>query len=488
MLAESALLSVLGGLLGLLLAFWGARFLLAMFPQDIANLAIPRLEAIDMDARVYGFAFAASLLTALLCGLSPAIQLMRSGVGEALKGSGRATHAGGATTQRAALVVSEVALALLLLIGAGLVIRSFLRLQQAELGFVPDGVQTAQAFLPQYKYREPAQQAAFVENVVRRLEAVPGVDAAAAVSFLPLSGYSAGISFAIEGAPPFRRGEEPVADYSVATPNYLRTMGIRLLRGRDLDWRDREKTPRVLLINESFARRYFAGQEPLGKRLNLGTPAEPDWREIVGVAGDVKFDGIHAETRPGVYVAFAQTGFPYVSFTARGASGIAGLPAVMKREIWAVDKDQAIAKLVPMNELAFQSLALRRVTTVLFASFGALALILASIGIYGVMSYTVAQRRNEIAIRQVLGAARADVLKLVLGQGMKLALLGVLLGLGAAFALTRLLSTLLYEVKPLDALTFTGVALLSMAVAAIACYLPARRALAVDPLASLRWE
>jgi putative ABC transport system permease protein len=385
-------------------------------------------------------------------------------------------------------VVTEIALALMLLIGAGLMIKSFLRLQQGDLGLNPHNVLTAQVMLPQYKYPDARKRLAFLQSVLQRLETLPGVESVGATNFLPLHGFWGTVSFSIEGRPLPKPGEEPGADNRVITPQYLRAMGMRLVRGRDFTERDREGAPPVAIINETLARRYFPNEDPIGKRLNLGDTNSPSWWEIVGVAGDVKAFGLEQETHADLYRPFLQVPFPLIAFTIRTASDPLRLAAAVRQEIWAVDKDQPVFKVLTMEQLAADSITFRRVSMLLLGFFAGVALVLAAVGIYGVMAYSVTQRTREIGVRMAMGARPGDILKLVVGQGMIWVLAGVAIGLAGAFAVTRVMSNLLFGVSATDPITFAAISLLLSLVALVACYLPARKAMKVDPMVALRYE
>ena len=486
-LTESLLLSLIGGALGLLLAVWSTGPLLKMFPNSIENLNLPKVEEIPIDWKVLLFTLSASLLTGLLFGIIPALQASKVDINLSLKESARTT-AGGGSRLRSALVISEIALSLMLLIGAGLLLKSFAHLQQSDFGFNPENVLTVQVLLPQQRYAEPAKRLQFLNQSLQRIESLPGVQSVGATNFLPLTGFWGTISFLVEGQPTPNPGDEPSADNRVATPNYFRTMGIRLLEGREFTEQDREGTPNVSLINESLARQLWQGESPVGKRLNLGDANQPDWCEVVGVVGDVKSFGLEKETHSDIFRPFAQVPFPIMAFTIRTSGDPISLAPAVRREIWSVDKDQPLFKVLSLEQLATESLTLRRVSLILLGVFAALALVIAAVGIYGVMSYSVAQRTNEIGVRVALGAKPGDILKLIVGQGSLITLIGVGIGLLAAFILSRLIATLLYGVSATDTLTFIGAPLISASVALLACYIPARRAMKVDPMVALRNE
>ncbi|HEV3252839.1 MAG TPA: ABC transporter permease [Candidatus Acidoferrales bacterium] len=491
MLTESVLLSLAGGVAGLLLAYWSAGFLLSLFPNNIANLSIPTVQAIPIDGRVLAFTIAATILTGFLFGLVPALRSSRLDVNQTLKESGRAPMAGSRERLfRSILVVAEIALSFVLLIGAGLLIKSFLRLIQGDLGFRPDNVLALEAFPSPATYpsKEPEKLRAYVDRSVENLRAIPGVESASAINFLPLTGFWGPQKFTIEGRPDPPKGQEYAADNRVVTPDYFKTMGIPLQRGRAFAAADGPDSPHVAVISASLARRFWNTDDPVGKRLNLGDSAKPDWTEIVGVVGDVHSFGLEEKLHDDLYRPFSQVYFPIVAFTVRAKGDPAQITAAAKAAIWAVNPVQPFYKIITMATLAAESLALRRVSMLLLTAFSSLALLLAAIGIYGVLSYAVAQRTHEIGIRAALGAQQRDVLRLVLGDGMRLALTGLGLGFAASLALTRLMVSLLYGVGAADPLTFAGVAALATGVALLACYLPARRAMRVDPIIALHYE
>jgi putative ABC transport system permease protein len=507
LLVESLLLALLGGGAGALLAWWGVD-LFALIPYNAPNPFTPYTvapEQIGIDGRVLGFTGLLALLTGMLFGLAPALQMWKAAKANlplALKESG--ARAGGAMNVvgrgRGLLVVAEVALALALLIGAGLMIRSFARLQQVEPGFDPRNVLTFDLNLPESKYERP-QAAQFYERLLERLAAAPGVISAGAVEFLPLSGLDGNTGLLIEGRPEPAPSERIFAHHRVVTPDYFRAMGMRLRQGRAFTAADNDKAPRVAIINETMARRYWPGEIPIGKRAALDFEAmrfypdrAPDrdlalgLREIVGVVADVKHTGLAGETVPEFYAPLAQRPAPNLTVVVRAKVDTAGLLDVARNEVRALDKDQPIANVSTMSEWLASSVAQPRFNFLLMTVFAAIALLLAALGIYGVMAWTVAQRTKEIGIRMALGAQTGDVLKMVIKRGMTLTLAGVALGLIASLALTRLMKTLLFNVSATDPLTFSLIASLLIAVAMLACYIPARRATKVDPMVALRIE
>jgi putative ABC transport system permease protein len=486
-LTESVLLSFIGGALGLLLAVWSTGPLLRMFPNSIENLNLPKVEAIPIDWKVLLFTLAVSLFTGLIFGIVPALQASKADLNRCLKESSRTTIGGGSRL-RNALVVVEIALSLILLIGAGLLLKSFVHLQQSNFGFNPENVLTVQVLLPQPKYAEPAKRLQFLNDSLQRIESLPGVQAAGATNFLPLTGFWGTVTFTVEGQPLPNPGDEPEADNRTATPGYFRTMGIRLIEGREFTEQDRQGTQKVLLVNETLARKLWPGESPVGKRLNLGDTREPDWWEAVGVVGDIKSFGLEKETHSEIFRPFAQNPFPIMALTIRTSGDPMSLATAVRQEIWSVDKDQPLFKVLSLEQLASESVSLRRVSLILLCTFAILALIIAAVGIYGVVSYTVTQRTNEIGIRMALGAKQSDILKLIVGQGSRITVIGVGVGLLAAFLLSRLIANLLYGVSAADGLIFISAPLISAFVALLACYIPARRAMKIDPMVALRYE
>ena len=488
-LTESILLSLVGGACGLVLTLWSTGFLVSLFPKNIANLSLPQVEDIPINSRVMVFTILIAIATGVVFGLVPALQSAKVDLTSTLKETGGSVAAGVRSGRfRGGLVVAEVALALVLLIGAGLMIKSFWRLQNADLGLDPKNVMTLEVLLPDYKYGEPKKWAAFLQDAMHRIEALPGVQSAGAINFLPLTGFWGTSTFTIEGQPIPAPGDEPEADNRVITENYFRTMGMRLLKGRTFTGQDGEKAPHVAVLNETAARRFFSNEDPIGKRINLGDAKEPNLTEIVGVVNDVKAFGLEEETHADLYRPFAQAPFPLIAFAVRASGDRASLTGALSGEIWAVDKDQPVFKVISMDQLAAESITLRRVSMLLVVAFATLALALAAVGVYGVISYSVSQRTHEIGIRMALGAQGSDVLRMLVKEGMSLALIGVAIGLVAGFVLTRLIASVLYGVGANDPVTFIVVPILLIGVAAAACLIPARRATKVDPMNALRYE
>lgn len=483
LLTESTMLAVAGGAVGLLLAVWGLDLLIALSPENI-----PRLSEINLDKWVLAFTLGVSLLTGLIFGLAPALQASSLDLNSALKEGGRGTtEAFGRRRMRSALVVFEVALTLVLLIGAGLMIRSFSRLQQVDPGFKADNVLTMELSLPQSRFNESEQQAAiFFREVVGRIGTLPGVEAVGATWILPMSGSGAGTGFEIEGYTP-APNERTNTAFSSISPRYFETMSIPVVRGRAFTETDTAEAQGVAIINDAFARRYFASEDPIGRRIRPRGD-ENDWLTIIGVVGSVRQIGLAEEPRAEMFLSYLQSPVPFMNVVIRTNADPMNLIAAVRREVWAVNPNQPVANVSTMNELVANSVARTRFNTLLLQLFAAVALALAIVGLYGVMAYSVAQRTHEIGLRMALGAQGRDVLKMVVKQGMILVLIGIAIGLAAAFALTRLMATLLYGVSATDPVTFIGIALLLIAAAFVACYIPARRATKIDPMVALRYE
>jgi putative ABC transport system permease protein len=502
-LVESVLLAAIGGALGVALAFWGVDLLKGLFPSTIANVAIPRLDQIHVGAPVLAFALVLSLGTGIAFGLAPALHAARAALGEALRESGRSTTEGrGHRRFRSALVVSEVALALVLTTGAALLVRSFTHLQGGNLGFEPAGVATARVLLParpraagaspaaEARYGPPEKKRAFFDHVLARLRETPGVEAAGATTYLPLSGWSGTRPFEIEGRPPASPTEERDALPQSVNEDYFRAMRIPVRRGRGIAASDVATAPLVVVVNETTARRYWPGDDPVGRRIGWRVgPQDPVvWREVVGVVGDVRHAGLAEPAEPEIYLPYAQAPSALICLAVR-MSGRQSLPArAIEQAVWSFDKDQPVLAVMPLEQLAAESITLRRVSTLVLGLFAAVAVFLAALGLYGVMAHAVARRTHEIGIRMAIGARAADVLAMIVGRGVLLAALGAGIGLLASLALTRVLGSLLYGVSPTDPASFAAVAVFLLAVAALASYIPGRRAARVDPAEALRYE
>lgn len=483
LLTESILLSIFGGVMGLLLAMWGVDVLVRLIPASV-----PRAQEIAVDGQVLAFTLGVSVLTGIIFGIAPALQASKLNLNESLKEGGRGSTEGlRRNRMRSLLVVSEVALSLMLLIGAGLLIKSFQRLRDINPGFKPEGVLTMSLALPDAKYAEGERQTAFFQQLIGRAAQLPGVEAAGLVDPLPLSGDNKTTTFNIEGRAPLAPSDQLNSNVRTISPDYFRAMGIPMIKGRAFTERDTKDAPNVMIVNETLARRFFPGEDAIGKRATVYPFKTPC--EIVGVVGDVKHRSLDVESGPEFYVSYLQSPQPFMSLVARTTlSDPAGLAATVQNAVQQIDKDQPISDVRTMNQVLGQSTATRRFNMLLLAVFAMIALILASVGIFGVMSYTVTQRTHEIGIRMALGAQMSDVFRLVVGQGMILVLIGVGLGLIGAFSVTRVMSSLLYGVSATDPLTFAGVALLLTSIAFLACLIPARRATRVDPMVALRHE
>ncbi|HLM55515.1 MAG TPA: ABC transporter permease, partial [Pyrinomonadaceae bacterium] len=480
LLTESLLLAAAGGAAGLLFAYWGSDLLAAL-----GGSGLPRGARVGVDGRVLAFTCATTLLTGLAFGFVPAWAGAKLGVQGILKEGGR-----GATGRRAGrrlLVVTEIACALMLLIGAGLLIKSFMRLQAVEPGFDPSGVLTMQFSLPDARYSEPQQVAAFYGQLVERVRALPGVGAAGAVSRLPLAGDRSTMGLAVEGRPVVS-GQYDEVHFRAVTPDYLRTLGVPLRAGRELEERDGPEAPQVVLVNETTARKHWPGADAVGRRVKLGPNAQGPWVTVVGVVGDVRNFGLESEARPEVYAPHRQSPQGRMRLVLRTGGDPLGLVPAVRSAVRSLDPELPFSQVTTMEELLARSVAQRRLSTLLLGGFAGTALLLAALGIYGVMAYSVTQRAREIGIRMALGARGGDVVRMVLRQGMALALAGVACGMAAGLVAARLMRGLLYGVSAVDPLTFFGMAGVLTCVALLACYVPARRATKIDPLIALRAE
>jgi putative ABC transport system permease protein len=483
LLTESVLLALAGCAIGLLVARWGMDALLAISPRDLLSFT-----SVSIDKRVLGFALALSVLTSLIFGLLPALEASRPNTNESLKEGGRGTTGGRAHRVLNWFVVAQVALSLMLLIGSGLMIKSLMRLQSVDPGFDPNNVQTVSVTLPRAKYTEPPKRIEFFQQLLTRVRQLPGVRAVGAASAPPFMGLGAATGFDIEGQPALPSAQKATTDVRVVDQDYFKTMGIPLLKGRTFTDREETQESRVVIISDALARQYFPNENPLGKRITISMKQQNDPCEIIGVVGDVKMKGLDIATRPMVYWPHAE--LPYLSMTilVRTNGSTAGIAASLEREVRSLDKDQPISDVRTMNDWLADSIARARFATLLLGIFAVVALLLASLGIYGVMTYSVTQRTNEIGIRMALGATRVNVVGLVLGRGLLLAVIGVAIGLIGSLGLTRLLSGLLFGVSVTDPAIFGLVPILLLAIALLAVFLPAWRATRVDPLVALRYE
>lgn len=485
MLSESVLLGAAGGVAGLALAFVFHRGLLALVADRIP---VPRLDQVTLDLTVLAFTMVLALATGVLFGFVPAM-LASHTAGEALREGGR--HSGGPRSRRVLgmLVVAEVALSLVLLAGAGLLIRSFVRLQNIDPGFRAEGLLTARVQLPATRYSTDERRSGFYDDVITRIDALPAVRSTAGVSFLPLAGLGIATSFYRADQPRPAAGEAPTTEVRPITPNFFRTMGIPHLAGRDFAAFDRRDSTRVAIISETLARRHLAGESPIGKRLHVNAgPANDTPFEVVGIVGDIKLTSLDGELRPAVYIPHTQLAIGLMTLVVRTDGDPSALANSVAGAVRAIDSELPLADVQTMQEVVDATLARPRVVAVLLAVFALIALVLAGVGVYGVMAYTVGQRTREIGVRMALGATPRSVFGLVLGQAFRLVIVGVVAGVLAAGALTQFLAALLYETDALDPWTFGGTALLLLLVALLASYIPARRGMRVAPVQALRAE
>jgi putative ABC transport system permease protein len=481
LLTETTLIGILGGAGGLLLAHWGLYALLKL-PQNFVDT-----KEATLDTRVLLFALAVSLMTGWLFGLIPALQLARPQLQSFLKEGARGSGEGSRWNRlRGAFVVVQVALSLILLVSAGLLIRSFDKLLRVDTGFNTERLLTLEYRLPRNKYKEPVAQWNFHRQVVERLQEVPGVQSASLVRGLPFSGNGGTTSIVLPDREPPQKGMEPEVMINTAMPNYFETIGIPLFQGRVFGNQDQANTPPVVVINQTMARRFWPNQDPLGKQIKF--PEDDSTATVIGVVGDAKQYWLEEEQRPQVYSAYSQGPGLFATVVLRTTVEPLSLTEQVRQAIWKVDPDQPMWKIRTVEFLVNRSTADRKFLVALMGIFATLALVLTIIGLYGVISYLVNQRTQEIGIRMALGAQMRDILSMVLRQGMLLVITGVALGLAASWMLTRLMSRLLYQVSATDPLTFAGLSLLLITVALLACYIPARRATKVDPLVALRYE
>jgi len=480
MLTESILLATVGGALGMLLATWGVQFLLGLTPKEI-----PRLEGVSVDRWTLLFTFAVSIATGLVFGLAPAWHARRLSLNESLREGGRGI-AGLARVKRVRglLVMTEIALAVMLLVGAGLMLRSFQRLTDINPGFNPDKLLTMSVGLTFIRYQDPAKQVAFFEQALQRIRALPGVVAAGASTSMPPTYIQQSTGFTLEGQTTEAGKQPPTAIYIPATPGFVEALGLPLLRGRTINEADTAEAPGVVVINQTFANRYFANDDPVARRITINGVL----RTIAGVVGDTKYQGLGVEAGPQAYVPHAQSPFPGMRVIVRTSVEPTSLTSAVRSQFSAVDSEEGPTRITTMSEVLSQSVAQPRFNTFLIGLFAALAFILAAIGIYGVINYDVTQRTGEIGVRMALGAQSRDVVRLILRQGIVLVCGGLIAGLAGAFALTRFLSGLLFDVKPTDPITYVAVSAVLAFVALLACMIPARRATKVDPLVALRYE
>jgi putative ABC transport system permease protein len=485
LLTESLLLSLMGGLLGMPIAMWGVPAL-----TSISASSIPRVEEVSVSVKALVFTLIVSLATGVLFGAVPALKSSSKQLTENLKERPGAT--GGAMHQRllSLVVAAEVSLSVVLLAAAGLMVRSFVSLSSVAPGFNPKGVLTLGIGLTQPVYADVEQQARFYDRLIEKVSAIPGVQSTAGINRVPLLGFNSTTSFTFQGRP-VQKGNEPNADCRIATANYFKTMGIPLIGGREFTETDSKDAPEVVVINKAMADQFLPGEDPIGKKLQI-FPNPALWREIVGVAGDVKLLGLDADTNPAIYVPAAQNPYPNAmrnSFLAVRTMGDPGnAVAAIRNEMKSVDSGVPVANVRLLEDIVADSVASQRLNMWLLLAFAGLAALLAAIGIYGVMAYSVTQRSHEIGVRMALGAGATAMLRMVLLDGAKVTAAGVISGLAAAFALTRLMSTMLYKVSAADPLTFAGISTLIVCVSLLASYIPARKASHVDPMVTLRYN
>ncbi len=480
LLTESVLLALCGGAAGLLVANWGLAALLALAPEDL-----PRASSIQLDATVLIFSFLLSIVTGVVFGVAPAWLAAHTDMNESLKqGSRGSTDARGRL--RGALVVIEVAFALVLLGGAGLLARSFMRLTHVDPGFNPNNATVLRLALPEKKYEKNEQQVAFADALLEKLHVLPGVQEVGLTHTLPLLGDWV-LTFEIAGRPKLAPSDLPNTNYYAVTPGYFHAMGIPLIRGRLFTPQDNAKAPRVAIINETMAKQFFPNEDPIGKQINVQNGPDT-FREIVAIVGDIKQYGVDKETTAQTYEPFAQHPFNTLNVVLRSTGSPAALIGALRPAVYSIDKDQPVGTIRPLTEILSDTIAKQRFAMTLVAVFSIVALIIASVGIYGVMSYNVVQRRSEIGIRMALGAQTRDVLSLILGSGGKLVGIGLLVGLVATFLATRAMGSILFQTNAYDPLTLGAITLLLTAVALVACLLPAHRATRVNPTEALRAE
>lgn len=485
LLTESLLLSLTGGVLGVGIATWGVDALVALSPPNLIGAA-----QVGVSLPALAFTLGVSILTGVIFGILPALEASRTDANEALKETGRGnTRSRRSRRARAAFVVAQIALALVLLVGAGLMIRSFTRLVAVDPGFDPKNLLTLHIQLPPRKYKEDPQVVNFYRQATEQLASLPGVSSTSVANYLPFyTGLGARTSLAIEGQPTPERGKRPSTDVRVTDENYFRTLGIPVLQGRTFTPQEATEDRHTIVINESFARKYFPGENPLGKRIAVNMMDNPPMNEIIGVVADAKYDKLDAETFPMVYWTHPQLTYSEMTIVVRTDGDPHALATPARRVIQSIDPAQPVSDVRTMENWMGESVARARFGTLLLMVFACIALLLALVGIYGVTAYSVTQRTHEIGIRIALGAQGSDVLRLIVGHGMRLALIGVAVGVGGALLLTRVLKSLLFGVSPTDLATFISVASLLTLVALLACYLPARRAMRVDPMRALRAE
>jgi putative ABC transport system permease protein len=481
MLAESVVLALAGGGVGLLLAYLAIRPI-----QTLSAGSIPRANDISIDGWVLLFALGVSLVTGILFGLAPAWQASRTTIGSVLKEGGRSSTASSGRWVRSGLLIAEVAMSIVLLVGAALLLRSFAKLTSVDPGFRPEHVLAFRVALPNTAYPQAHHRAAFFTQLLERLDALPEITAAGMTQTLPMRGDYI-LSFAIQGQPAPRPNEGPSANYRVVSPNYFQAMGIPLARGRAITDRDVDKAPLVAVVDQKFVERHFPDKDPIGQGIDIGNGTD-GFSEIVGVVGNVRDASLATNPAPTMYVPYNQDPFSGMWVVARTTGDPTALSATVRQTVQSIDPTLPAFALTPLATAVSDSVAQRRFSMLLLGLFAFIALFLAAVGLYGVVAYTVSQRTQEIGLRMAIGAQRSDVLRLVVGGGMKLAVAGVAIGIACALGLARLVATMLYDVTPFDPASYSATALVLLVVAALACYVPARRAMRVDPIVALREE
>jgi len=486
-LTESALIGLMGGTLGLLISIWSIAALARGIPEGFSKF-IPGWNRLGINLTVLAFTFGLSMLAGIIAGLAPVWHSTQTNLNDALKAGGRGDSGSSSHNRlKSTLIVAEVALSLVLLIGAGLMVRSYVEMMRADLGIKSENVLALQISLPPESYKEDNKKTALYEQLLARVAALPGVAKVGAVNLVPFSSNDNSSTFQIVGRTPFPKGQEPDASTRVATPEYFDAIGTALRRGRLFNTQDDAKSARVVLVNEAFANKFLPGEDPIGQRVNFGG-GEKETTEIIGVVADVKNDDLDEAPDPTAYFPYLQNVRLTMSLVIRGKQDPTLLASAVRSEVHLLDPKLPVSNIKTVGEMINERISPKRLMTYILAVFGLIALLLASIGIYGVMSYAVTQRTQEIGVRMALGAQARDVLKLVIKKGMMMAFVGVVLGLAGAYALTRVLANLLFKVAPTDLVTFAAVTISLIVVALVACYIPARRATKVDPLVALRYE
>ena len=481
MLCESTMLALAGGILGLLLAYLTIKPI-----QTLSAGSIPRAAGISIDGVVLTFAFAVSVVTGLLFGLIPALQASRSTIGSVLKEGGRSSTAASGRWLRNGLLIGEVAMSIVLLVLSALLLRSFARLTNVDPGFRPESVLAFRVALPNVSYPQDQHRIAFFDRLLERMDSLPQVMATGLTNTLPMRGDYV-LSFAVKGRPPAKPNEEPSANYRVISPRYFEAMGIPLMRGRAFTPRDSEQAPKVAIVDEGFVKRHFPNEDPIGQAIDIGNGGE-GFCEIVGVVGEVRQAGLDATPFPTMYVPYQQDAFSGVWVVTKTREDPAALAALARETVQKIDGALPAFAMTPLATVITDSLAQRRFSMLLLTLFAGIALFLAAVGLYGVVSYSVSQRTQEIGLRMAIGAQRGDVLRMVVGGGMRLAIVGVAIGVACALGVASFVGTMLFEVTPFDPASYVGTSVVLVAVAAFACFVPARRAMRVDPIVALREE